>query len=42
MIRFELTQLLKIPGHKILVLDEIQNARAWAPLLKELYHAARA
>jgi predicted AAA+ superfamily ATPase len=42
MIRFELTQLLKIPGHKILVLDEIQNVPAWAPLLKELYDAERA
>lgn len=40
-IRFELEQLLKIPGHKILVIDEIQNVPNWAPLIKELYDAER-
>ena len=40
-IRFEWRRLHHIHGHKVIVLDEIQNVPHWAPLLKELYDEAR-
>jgi uncharacterized protein len=40
-IRFEVQRLLKVPGHKILILDEIQNVPNWAPLIKEIYDLER-
>lgn len=40
-IRFEWQRALKIPGHKIIAFDEIQNVSGWSSLLKELYDEER-
>lgn len=40
-LRFEWERLKRRDGHKVIVLDEIQNLPHWAPLLKELYDDVR-
>jgi predicted AAA+ superfamily ATPase len=40
-LRFEWARLQRIKGHKIIVLDEIQNVPNWGSLLKELYDEVR-
>ncbi len=41
LIRFEWEKLSRSNGHKVLVLDEIQNVPNWASLIKELYDQER-
>ncbi|RIL08454.1 MAG: hypothetical protein DCC75_08885 [Proteobacteria bacterium] len=41
LIRFEWEKITRIPGHKIIALDEIQNVPHWAALIKELYDSER-
>ena len=40
-LRFEFDNLSRRSGHKILILDELQNVPNWAPLIKELYDRER-